>query len=117
MPAIVTRDSLKQMLVTATPERQIQIIGRALVRIFEGQTAAEKAANTTDVDNGIGFSGADAKAGTLTAKYFLKHKTLLQWQVTKWMQHSAEGYPRICKYHKQLNAIAEAKASNQALPA
>jgi len=109
MPAIVTRDTLRSMLNVADTERKVQIIGRALVRIFEGQTAAEKVQNDTTEDNGIGFSGADAKAGTLTAKYFLKHRNLLDWQLEKWMALSG-GYPRICKYHKQLNAIAEKKA-------
>jgi len=124
---IVTKESLHLMLVAAPKEKQIQILGRALVALFERQTESEQSTNNTHLHNGAGFSGADAKSGSLTAKYFLKHKTLLDWQIEKWMRIRAkktrvnptgdvEGtdqilYPRICKYADQLNEIAVAKAT------
>lgn len=116
---IVTKDSLQRMLTDAEDPKRAQIIGRALVVLFERQTASEKAAATTDENNNIGFAGCDAKSGTLTAKYFLKHKTLADWQIEKWMKLSSSGYFRICKYAKQLNEAAiikAAKAEQQQLP-
>lgn len=107
-PAIVTKDSLKELLVRDAG----RVIARALVVIFERQTEDEKADNQTEVENGIGFTGFDAKSGTLTAKYFLKHKRLEQWQIDRWMKPAKDGYPRICRYAKQLNEIAIQKAQS-----
>jgi hypothetical protein len=87
-----------------------ETVGRALVAIFRaGQTEDERAGNTTDVLNGVGFSGADARSASITAKYFIKHGTLQDWQVEQWTKPAKNGYPRLCKYVKQLNAIAESK--------
>jgi hypothetical protein len=113
-PALVTRDSLKEMLATAPLERQVHIIGRALVALLQYQTANEQRCNSTDEDNGVGFTGADARSGTLTAKSYLKHKSLQEWQAARWLKSGSNGYPRICKYHKQLNTIALAKQPNSA---
>lgn len=111
--AIVSQNSLQLMLEDATTEKRIRIIGRALVALFERQTEAEKASNDTRVWNAVGFSGADGKAGSLTAKYFLKHGTLLDWQVERWMKPQKNGYARLCKYHRQLNQIAVAKRAHK----
>lgn len=116
---IVTKDSLQEMLTDADDARRALIIGRALVVLFQHQTESEKAANTTDNNNNIGFAGCDARSGCMTAKYFLKHKTLLDWQIEKWMKLGANGYSRICKYAKQLNEAAiikAAKVQQQQLP-
>lgn len=111
MKEIVTRDSLAKMLENPNPAYVQAVIGKALVAIFNRQTEDEKASNDTRKWNSIGFSGADAKSGSLTAKYWLKHKRLLDWQVEKWIKLS-RGYPRLCKYHKQLNEIANEKAAS-----
>lgn len=108
MTKIVTKDSLLAMLNAANEEKQGQIIGRALVAIFNRQTASEQSADHTQEDNGIGFAGCDAKTGSLSAKSFIKHNRLQPWVIEKWMAPS-RGYPRICKYAKQLNEIAEEK--------
>ena len=104
--AIVTRESIQAMLDDDRPEYVALVVGRALVRLFERQTEAEKASNDTNVDNGIGFAGCDARAGTLSAKYFLKHKTLQPWQVERWTKIGSTGFAHLCKYHKQLNEVA-----------
>lgn len=108
--AIVTRESLKDLVNDPRGPQFVQhVIGRALVGIFQYQTADEQSSDATQEDNGVGFSGADAYTGSLTAKYYMKHKKLQDWQIEKWMK-DFRGYPRICKYHKQLNIIAEQKA-------
>jgi hypothetical protein len=117
MPAIVTRQSLQAMLDQADEQRRQQIIGRALVVLFERQTEAEKQTNDTKEDNGVGFAGCDAKSGTLTAKYFLKHRALLDWQVEKWLKRGSNGFYRICKYAGQLNEAAVARAARNQVAA
>lgn len=102
---LVTRDSMLIMLNNDNDAYVQAVIGRALVAIFNRQTEAEKDINDTREHNTVGFSAADAKSGSLTAKYWLKHRSLLPWQMDKWMKDS-HGYPRICKYHRQLNEIA-----------
>ncbi len=101
---IVTRQSLLTML-QADKERQIQVVGRALVALFRRQTEDERTANATKHDNSVGFSAPDAKSGTLSAKAFMKHGTLEDWQLAKWMRLE-NGRPRIVKYADQLNQIA-----------
>jgi hypothetical protein len=113
MAALVTRDTIADMLRDERPAYVAMVIGRALVVIFNNQTKGEQSANVTDNNNGIGFTGADARTGSLTAKYYLRHKTLLQWQVDKWTKLDSKGYPRLAKYHKQLDAAARAKAQPQ----
>ena len=110
-PVIVTRDSLRDMLANPNPEFVGRVIGKALVAIYARQTQAEQSSDATVEDNGIGFAGADAHGGSLTAKFFMKHNTLLDWQIDAWSKVQKSGYPRLCKYHKQLNEVAQAKAA------
>lgn len=104
--AIVTRESLRTMLLNPNRAYVEKVVGRALIRLFERQTATEQRANATDNDNGIGFAGCDAKSGSLTAKYYLKHKHLQDWQLDRWVKAEASGFPKLCKYHRQLNEVA-----------
>lgn len=100
---IVTKQTLRDLLEQKDPA---QVIGRALVVIFKRQTEAEKQDNQTSERNNVGFTGFDAKSGSLTAKSYLKRGTLESWQVKKWTRIGKDGYPRICRYHKQLNEAA-----------
>lgn len=104
--ALVTRASLLALL--SDPAKRQHVIGRALVVLFNNQTRDEQASNTTRLFNNIGFTGSDARDGTITAKYYLKHRSLLDWQVERWMA-DFRGFPRICKYHAQLNRAALAR--------
>ena len=109
MSAIVTRESLQAMLSNENTNYVKMVVGRALVAIFNNQTESEKSENDTEERNGIGFSGADARSGTLTAKSFLKNKTLADWQLEKWIAPQKNGFARLTKYAKQLDEIAQAK--------
>jgi len=113
MTAIVTKESLRKMLNEADDTKRQHIIGRALVRLFKRQTNSEQMSDSTEQDNGIGFTGGDAKSGSLTAKFYMTHGKLLDWQVERWMRVGKSGYPRICKYDRQLNEVAEAVAANK----
>lgn len=108
---LVTHESLQAMLSNTDPVFVTKVVGRALVVLMDNQTRDEKASNATNVDNGIGFTGADAFTGCLTAKSFLKHGTLQDWQVAKWTKPGKNGFSRLTKYWRQLDAAAVAKAS------
>lgn len=110
MAAIVTKQSLTKMLADACQEKKALIIGRALVVLLNNQTQSEQSSNTTEKNNGVGFTGADARSGSLTAKSFMKNKTLQDWQIEMWMKPGKGGAPRIAKYHAQLNQAAQLKA-------
>ena len=113
----VTKDYIVNYLATATREKQIEFVGRALVVIFNNQTTTEQRSDVTCEDNGVGFTGADAYGGGLTAKSFLKNKTLLDWQYDKWVKPNAKGVARIAKYWKQLDAAAQLKSTKVSQPA
>lgn len=117
---MVTRESLQVMLDQADEIKRAHIIGRALVVLFNRQTEDEKAQDKTDNLNSVGFSGADARTGCLTAKSYLKNKRealetntvpLQDWQIEKWYKKGKNGFSRLCKYSRQLNEAAEAKAA------
>jgi hypothetical protein len=113
----VTKASLTDMIgysvMTASDTRSALMLSgvRACVALFKYQTAAEQATNDTRLDNGEGFTSADALSGSLTAKYYLKHKTLQGWQVDRWTKLNKRGDMRIAKYWAQLARAAEEKAA------
>lgn len=87
---------------------EIIILGRALVAIYNNQAIEEQANAQTIFKNGRGFTGLDGKLGTRGAKEFLATNTIPEWLARVWLVEKA-GYPRICKYARQLNEIANAK--------
>lgn len=107
MTPIVTKQSL--LLLLADESKRVHVIGRALVALFERQTASEQSSDATTAANNVGFAGSDARGGSLTAKSYMKNKTLAPWQVERWMRIGKNGFPRICKYANQLNDIAMEK--------
>lgn len=99
----------KQWLAAKVAVNPSLVIGRALVAIFRNQTEAEKTHNVTRLQNGIGFTQADARIGCLGAKYFLKYGRLEDWQLKIWNGLNRKGEIRILKYAGQLNQIAKVK--------
>ena len=106
--SIVTKDWLKKKV----EENPARTVGRALVAIFRRQVNEEQSSNHTRYKNGAGFSANDARIGSLAAKYYMAHGTLLDWQIKGWVK-DVKGYPRICKYVKQLNEIANGISINE----
>lgn len=115
MTVLVSRESLRTLLAQAEEAKRVHIIGRALVGLYARQTLAEQNAETTTESNNVGFASCDAKAGSLTAQAYQRRGTLNEWQVAKWMRADAKGFPRICKYHRQLNELAIEKANRRQL--
>ena len=110
MKKIVTKASLVRMLNDANEAKKAQIIGRALVVLFQRQTEDEQIVNETHHRNWRGFNSGDAKQGSIGAKTFLKRGNLMDFQVEYWLKKGSKGTPRIVKYHRQLNEAALAKA-------
>ena len=88
-------------------------IARALVALNERQTPAEQNCQSTIVDNGQGFTGADAMMGTSMADFYTRRGYLSPKQLAYWKKPNVRGVWRICKYAGQLLEIAQAKAATQ----
>lgn len=106
---LLTKQSLQKMLDSDNKNYVIAVIGKALVILMNNQTRDEVLASTTIEGNGIGFTGCDARTGTITAKSYLKSGTLADWQLEKWLKKDKNGYSRLSKYHGQLNVAANNK--------
>ena len=111
--AIVTKQSMIKVLTSNNEALKEHYIGRALVGLFNRQVTDEQSSNTTRIVNSRGFASSDAYDGSLTAKHYIKHGKLLDWQVKRWTR-DFRGAPRLSKYHAQLNEIAEQKAKEKA---
>jgi len=105
---IVTRESF-QALITRNDEVALNAIGRALVHIFNRQTFDEKADDHTKHYNMRGFTPADARRGSITAKYYLKHRKLEDWHIRYWTAENEKGISRLAKYWRQINEEAQKK--------
>jgi len=95
-------------------------VGRALVHLFRRQTADEQQHNSTKHTNHRGFTGADAHVGSITAKYYIKHGTLQDWQLKQWRKPNRRGVARLAKYYRQVAEEAQnrvAQKSWQQMPA
>jgi len=108
---IVTKESLNNML--QNPEKRVLVLGRALLAIYKRQTEQEQNINDTVEHNNVGFTSADAARGSISARYFMHRHTLNERTIAHWMAKTKNGYPRICKYSKQLNEIAIERASKK----
>lgn len=106
MAHIVTKSTITNLLNSDNPAKVEAVIGRALVVLLNNQTADEQRETQTKYNNGMGFAGADARSGTMTAKYWMKHKRLEDWMVEKWTRNPN----RLSKYWRQLDASAQVKA-------
>jgi hypothetical protein len=108
----LTREKLTDLVLREGPIAE-RAIGRALVLLLKRQTTEESQANDTRIHNAIGFTPADAYTGTLTAKFYIKHGRLEEWQLKKWQKLNAKGVPRIAKYWKQLAEEAAKKQESR----
>lgn len=111
---IITKQTLEAMILNADDVKKAQIVGRACLALFRRQTEAEKAENDAKMVNNRGFTKGDAREGCLTAKTFIKHGTLQDWQVEQWLTRNVNGVMRIVKYWAQLNEEAQAKMAAKA---
>ena len=92
----------------ATDERWVR---RALIRLYQRQTASEQASEQTHNHNLEGFQPCDARWFSRLAQYATRFpdRPLSEKQMAI-ARRPWKGSPAICKYSKQLMAIAAADA-------
>ena len=93
-----TKDSILAII-----DRNDIAVGRALLALFNRQTAEERSTAATVEQNGQGFNGVDASFGTSLAVQFRDKGSLSPRQI-------ACGRKMLRKYAGQLAEIANAKA-------
>lgn len=104
----LTREKFNE-LIHRDDDVGMHAVGRALVHLFNRQTADEKVTNDTKVDNGRGFTSGDARSGSISAKFYLKHHRLDDWQLKAWRKPSRKGGSRLGKYFRQIAEEAAKK--------
>lgn len=109
----VTRERLTE-LIRRGDAVAMHAIGRALVHLLNRQTNEEQRENTTKHHNDRGFSPADARLGSIHAKYYIRHKCLQPWQIAYWLRVNSKGVPRLSKYWAQIDQEAQKKAAARA---
>lgn len=97
-------------LINRGDEVAMHAVGRALVHLFRRQTEDEQRSNDTRHDNQRGFTAGDARKGSIAAKYYIKHRQLMPWQVELWLKRDGRGLQRIGKYYRQIAEEARKKA-------
>jgi hypothetical protein len=88
-------------------------VERALIVLFNRQTRAERATNSTRLHNDIGFTHADSHWGCINAKMVLGGRKLTPYQLAQWRKLDRRGTPRLAKYWRQLSEEAERKAQGR----
>ena len=106
----------KEVIITVLRRRDAvgtEAIGRALVHLYNRQTAYEQQAETTVVKNNVGFTAGDGKRGVGMAKYFMRHGKLTPGQVSYWQgcDYGRLKRARIEKYWAQILDEAVQKQS------
>ena len=91
-------------------ETNDKAVARALVVLYERQTADEKASEHTKHHNNRGFRPCHARMGTSMAKFYLARGYLSPKQIAYWRKRGKEGM-RISIYWKQLLDAAHKKAA------
>jgi hypothetical protein len=96
----------KKEQIQALIDRDDKAVYRALYQIYQRQTESEQRTEDTKFRNDIGFSAADAKYLTYTAKWLIKYGKLDEYHLNK-----VRG--RIRRYWKQLAEIAAETAERR----
>ena len=109
----VTKEWITNYIRNQPDVKVANMVGRALVALFRRQTEVEQANNVTKEHNKRGFTAPDAKRGSTAAKTFLKHGRFTnEWQWKRWIICNSKGVPRIAKYSRQLNEVAQSKGAS-----
>lgn len=95
------KEDIRAMLETSD-----KAVVRAVLAIYEYQTASEQNAMTTNEDNGVGFNGTDAGIMSSFAQGIKKYGSLTEKQMVI-------ARKKIIKYAGQLAKIANAKAEEK----
>lgn len=100
----LTKEYIQELLTNN--DRAVE---RAILVLFNNQTADEQSAETTKYHNNMGFKGCHARIGTSFAQQLKRRGFLTEKQIAY-----ARGKMRITQYHRQLLEAAKAKQAAQA---
>jgi hypothetical protein len=89
-----TKDEIRENILKSS-----KWVERAIVAVYQRQTALEKQAECTSQDNNVGFSACDAHSGSYMAKWILGGRSLSG----KWLE---KGRKMALKYCGQLTTYA-----------
>jgi len=104
----VTKAWLASYIKSRSTNNAKSMVGRALWRLWLRQTADEQRDWRTKYKNDRGFSAFEAKSGSRAGKYYLDHGTLTDEMFSEWIApRGRHGFPRICRYSRQLNEISK----------
>lgn len=106
----LTKDDIKAKVLGNTGKHWVQKI---LLLLLERQTESEQSAETTSESNGVGFAGVDGEYGTSVAKRIKQRGFITDGEYNAWIKES-RGYPKICKYWRQVNDAIEKKQKQAA---
>ncbi len=95
-----TEEKIKKLLLTNDAA-----VERALIRLFQKQTAYEQQAERTKMLNGVGFTGLDAKFYTSLTKRVINGYHLTPGQLKALRKPDRRGNAMICKYAGQILKI------------
>jgi hypothetical protein len=95
--------------ITALLARNDNAVERALLVLFDRQTADEQMTDATRQHNGRGFTAFDAEIFSSFAKQVRQGRTLSPKQLALARKPDKFGNPRIARYWSQLLEAAEAK--------
>lgn len=104
----LTRSAVAELILTN--DRAVE---RALVVLFNRQTAAERSSNTTNTHNDVGFTHSDAHWGCRNAKQVLAGRPLSPYQLSQWRKRNIKGVPRLAKYWAQLEIARQEKEARK----
>lgn len=99
-------------MIRSNIENDDRWLVRAILAIYENQTNEEKSRESTDDDNGIGFTGLDARIFSSFSKQIIRHRNepFKQHPVPLSPKQMAIARKRMGKYSTQLTRIVRAKA-------
>lgn len=105
---VVSKTWLRDYIKNKPRDKAKQMVGRALWRLWQRQTADEQATKQTKHKNNRGFNAFDAVSGSYTAQYYARHGTITDKAFNEWTAPRGRGgFPKICRYDRQLNEIAK----------
>lgn len=99
-----------QIVLARQDQVGMHAIGRALVHLFNRQTAAEQINEQTIEHNTVGFTGVEGEIGASMAKFYQDRGYLTPKQIAYWQRpHGKSGTTKIGKYWRQILDEAQMK--------
>lgn len=97
--------ALARVINSLSSEHKLAVVKKMVVELYNNQTDIEKATRSTDLDNKVGFTKADALKGSVLAEKVLEG-TASDTELLSWATMKPSGTCRISKYWRQVTKVA-----------